>query len=255
MIELTRKRLYALVIMAVVLGGLFYVFNPFRTHLVYESRFSDPTDTLPVFVSIEDFVDANVTVEFVNEPGLMCRMEVELYGWQMQYTSPYWQAYKNARDWYYVSLEMQRGTMAMRRARAIHITLGVNHSYSLLLDGENLNVSIVYDHGALLDDNTVDLYCSGTVDFTFTEDVVVQGGLTVGAGGYLKKTHIDVSLPEVLDGRVMVGTHDNLYISGRWALKSVTPYDTTYATPDRKDAPLFNLELPGGDYATGSLRG
>ncbi|MHA1807074.1 MAG: hypothetical protein ACTSX2_05830, partial [Candidatus Thorarchaeota archaeon] len=136
-----------------------------------------------------------------------------------------------------------------------HITLGVNHSYSLLLDGENLNVSIVYDHGALLDDNEVDLSYTGTVDFTFTEDVVVQGGLTVGAGGHLKTTHVDVLLPENLDGRVMVGTHDNLYISGRWALKSVTPYDTTYATPDRKDAPLFNLELPGGDYATGSLRG
>ncbi|MCF2137335.1 MAG: hypothetical protein K9W43_08890 [Candidatus Thorarchaeota archaeon] len=155
---------------------------------------------------------------------------------------------------------MQRGTAAMRRARSVHITLGVNHSYSLMLDGENLNVSIVYDHGALINDNEVTLdYYEGHVYFTFTKNVTVQGGLRVHTPTYLMRDStcfVDVDLPDALDGQLTLTNPHDITIAGRWRLKSVPPYSigTVYATPDRSDYPLLDILLNGGGYVTGSLR-
>ncbi|MHA1812898.1 MAG: hypothetical protein ACTSYX_05615, partial [Candidatus Thorarchaeota archaeon] len=244
--EMERRRLVKVVVVLVVLGGLFYVFNPFRTHFVYDGRFG-AGDERQVFLNFQGLRDTNVTVRFVNDTSLMYHLELDLYDpstkveWIIG-TSPT----------YHDAMLRLHG-----RARALTVLLGTRSPYGFVFSGAHLNMSMVYDNGAVLGDNIIRFSFSGRLYLTLTEDVVVRDGPSLyflGKGtatSNIQRLDLTVDLPEGLDGYAKFGTYSlkKNYVILHQEGWNYEGYDI-YSTPDRPLIPNIIFALYAMDVMT-----
>ncbi len=170
--SLSRKQRGLVVIAMVVVagGGFFWYYDSTRTTFHFEERY--PESNRPILVPLRRLRDTNLSISFVNDTSLMCRVDVELY--DSQSGSVTWYRGPNNN----VALE------ATGRQKRVDVVLGTGASYHLyILLGENLNTTIRFGNGAVLNDTSLEAYQTGIIRIAVDEDdgLTTHGGMGISA--------------------------------------------------------------------------
>ena len=193
--------LVAVMLMAVSVGTILLIWNASATSFHYEREY--PVDeTRWVRLALDDLEDTNVTVAFTDDPALMYSIDVTLYEPGLTYTFEY------EEKRYHLAITL----IASGRIKSINVVLGTGTPYKILIRmGDNIDTTITYDSGAVIDylDDAFVYSCTGTLDFNFCENVNFSaGGLDV-AIGYVPDQpdplYLDIDLPDGMDGRIDFG--------------------------------------------------
>ncbi len=199
--SLTRKQTAILLILIVLGGGagIFWFYESNRTQFHFEQTYP-AGDTRKVILAIAEPRDANLTISFVNDTSLLYRVDAELYDAQSG------------------SVRMQYDEVNVHslhlycegRQRRIDIVLGTATWYDVTIwRGENLNTTIRFGNGAVLNRTDVDIYQTGIVRIAVDE----HDGLTTIDSLYVTVRRpsgftgsslvlLDIDLPEDYDGKL-----------------------------------------------------
>lgn len=217
----TRKLVGAALVLVVVVGVLvvFIGLPAVQTTFHYERNY--PVDETK-YVYFETNVVANISVTFIDDPLLMYSVDV------IQNTpgSQHYITHSEHEDHLNVYLMPMEDAPALQ---SVNIVLGTGTYYEIIIYGANINVSVVFDNGAVLQGQEFVMSASGSLSFELTEDVsFLNNGLEVTV-----QTHVDVALvvdlPPGLNGRLETASYSTL---GAHTMTGWSLIDTnTWATP------------------------
>jgi hypothetical protein len=242
-----RKQLIALCVIVIVIGvaGVGFVLLSTPTH--YEREYpAESSKYVRLGISVED---CNLSISFRNDSTLMYSIDVEVYS-----DSDFKVNYREGVEYHSIQIGVFSGQMPTGPARlkSLDIILGTAATYQIVAGGNNLDTSIVYGNGAKLgqfgngvdySDDDVIYKATGSVQFTFEDDVDFSGGgldvMLTGMGGivnYLDSAILDIDLPEGMDGRVCFFDSVMSVDNNGWI-----PYPNKYQTGT--DQPLLDVHV------------
>ncbi len=194
----SRKHAALVVMVIVVIGaGSFCLYESNRTTFHFEEEYYGGRPAR-IFMYIRSLKDANVTISFVNNTSLMCRVDVELY-------DPQSGSVRFVRE-----VGNQVNLEFTGRQRRVDIVLGTAVQYDLLIHlGENLNTTVWFGNGAVLNNTSLEAYQTGIIRIAVDENdgLTTHGSLSMGGGiprlaeGPLHVL-LDIDLPEGYGGRL-----------------------------------------------------
>ncbi|TFG04090.1 hypothetical protein EU538_12845 [Candidatus Thorarchaeota archaeon] len=199
--SLTRKQT-AILLILIVLGsgaGLFWYFESNRTQFRFEAVYPEG-DTRKVILALVTPRDANLTISFENDTSLMYRIDAELY-------DPGSDSVRFEHDRVNVhSLHLY----CEGRQQRIAIVLGIAAKYDItIFKGENLNTTVRYGNGAVLNETWFVAYQTGVLRIAVDEHdgLTTHGSMLIGGGVpesidgplYLM---LDIDLPDGYGGRL-----------------------------------------------------
>lgn len=193
--------LIAVVLAAVVVGATLVVIPSFSTAFHYERGYP-AGETKYVQLALDNLRDTNLTITFTDNPSLMYFIEVGLYEPGKTYT------FGEEELAYSLTVDL----VASGRIESIDIILGTGASYNILIrDGYNVNATVTYGNGAVLDDRDFIFVSSGTLSFSFCDNVnFTAGGLQADIGrpaGAPDPLYLNIDLPSGMDGRIDFSTY------------------------------------------------
>ncbi len=232
----------AVVIIVGVLGILIIIDNIPRTYH-YEARLPDTRDTR---FSITGIDDANITVSFVDEPGLWYRIDVT------HYTSMNRHSVENVTSPDYFPLRVS--LTSITPIRNINIVLGTDVAHSLYIQGSNLNARVNVDRGAKLSNSRCRFYGSGVFQFFMSEDVnFTSGGMHIAVGDFFTNwaqpelVILDIDLPAGMNGHL--SSPNASFIHNDWPAH----YDDQWGTYSINE-PLLDIKIYNSLEVWASLR-
>ncbi len=198
---LSKKQAAVLVSVLVIVAGVgvYWVYESTRTEFHFEEAYP-AGDTRKVILVIAEPRDANLTISFENDTSLLYRVDAELYDAQSG------------------SVRMQYDEVNVHslhlycegRQRRIDIVLGTATWYDVTIwRGENLNTTIRFGNGAVLNETWFDVGQTGILRIAVDEHdgLVTHGGMLIsariprGSDGPLYVL-LDIDLPEGYEGRL-----------------------------------------------------
>ncbi len=150
-----------------------------------------------MFIDLDELVDTNVTITFVDDADLMYAVDVT------QYTpgNHHYAHYQALQDFLQFAVSVSEGSG--HRIELIDIRLGNGASYDIYVSG-SVNVSVVYGNGAVLAGHEFIVSGIGNLHFTFTEDVAfTDSGLDVTTSLDID-LFVDIDLPLGTNGRLLI---------------------------------------------------
>ncbi len=232
----------AVVVIVGIMGIVIIVDNTPRTYH-YEARLPDRRDTR---FSITGVDDANITVSFVDEPGLWYRMDVT------HYTSSNRHSVVNVTNPAYFPLRVHLSSITA--VKNVNIVLGTDVAHSLYIQGDNLNTLVRVDKGAKLSNSMCRFYGTGVFQFFMSEDVnFTSGGMRVSIGDFFANWAVpelvvlDIDLPAGLNG--YLSSPNTTFIHNEWPAH----YGDQWGTNSISD-PLLDIEIYDSLEVWASLR-
>ncbi|MFW9798000.1 MAG: hypothetical protein ACFFE2_13245 [Candidatus Thorarchaeota archaeon] len=232
-----RRKLVGLLVVIVVILGFFgfvgYI-HDIPTTYHYETWLpnSDKRDTR---ITITGLTDANITVSYVDEPGLWYRMDIT------HYDSTKRHAVENVTDPSFFPLRVH--VTSVTPVKRLDLFLGTDVAHSLYISGTNLNTKIILDNGAKLSGSRCRFYGTGTFQFFMTDDVnFTEGGMDVKVGDFFTDSPstelviVDVNLPAGLNGRL--SSPNVSFVQNEWPVKYGQEWGTILI-----DEPLLDIEI------------
>jgi hypothetical protein len=187
-----------LVVIVVIAGGvLFWYYESNRTQFHYEEWHPEPSRRILMY--IRDLKDANLTISFVNDTTLMCRVDVDLY-------DPQSGSVRLVRE-----VANQINLESTGRQKRVEVVLGTSDRYNIhIQNGENLNTTVRYGNGAVLNETWFSAHQTGIIRIAVDEDdgLTTHGGMAIDAiipRGSQGQLHVllDIDLPEGYDGELL----------------------------------------------------
>ena len=179
--------------------------------------------------------DANITVSFVDEPGLWYRIDMT------HYTSVKHHAVQAVTKPTFLPLRVH--LTSVTRLKTINIVLGTDVAHSLYISGDNLNTVINVDNGAKISGSRCRFHSTGVFQFNLGENVnyTSEGmDLIVGDGFLLpeppERVVLDINLPPGMNGRLSAPNVS--FFQNEWPINYGDEWGTTSI-----DEPLLDIKI------------
>ena len=243
----TRKLLAVFVAVVIVVGvvGIVIIIDNTPTTYHYEA-FLPQSDSRETRVTLSGIDDANITVSFVDEPGLWYRMDVT------HYTSGKKHSVDNITTLTIIPLRVH--LTSVTALKTVNIVLGTDVAHSIYISGENLNALVKYDNGAKISRTRCRFYGTGIFQFQLSEDVnITTGRLNVDIGDRHTDWHtpehvvLDIDLPDGVNGHL--SSPNATFIHNDWPVHYGDQWGTTSI-----DEPLIDIEIYYSMRVWASLR-
>jgi hypothetical protein len=231
-----RKLLGAFVAAVILIGvlGMVVIFDDTPTTYHYEERLSNG-ETRSTRFTISGVHDANITVSFIDEPGLWYRVDIT------HYTSVKHHAVQAVRKPAILPLRVH--LTSVTPVKSINIVLGVDVVHSLYISGENLDTIVTVDNGAKISGSRCRFHSTGVFKFVLRENVNFTStgmDLIVGDGFLLPEPTelvvLDIDLPPGMNG--LLRTQNTSFFRNEWPIK----YDDQWGTTSI-DEPLLDIRI------------
>ncbi len=231
-----RKLSGVFVVVVIIVGtiGLAIIVDKTPTTYRYEAWLpeSNPRDTRFTITGIED---ANITVSFVDEPGLWYRLYVTHYDSMKRHSV------ENVVDPSFLPLRVQ--VTSITPVKSIHVVLGTDVVHSMYISGSNLNTIVIVDNGARISGSKCRFYGTGVFQFGLTENVnYTSEGMDIEVGDFFsvmpspELVVLNIDLPAGLNGRL--SSPNATFIHNDWLIN----YDDEWGTASISE-PLIDIEI------------
>lgn len=226
--------LFVAVVIIIGIGGLVNLINNSPTTYHYEAWLptSNARNTRFTIAGIDD---ANITITFVNDPGLWYRIGVT------HYTSAKHHAVEKVTNPSFLPPRVH--LTSVTPVKTINVVLGTDVAHGVYISGENLNIIIIVDNGAKISDSRCRFYGTGIFQFKMTENVnFTTKGMSLKIGDRVLRpvspelVVLDIDLPNGLNGRM--SAPNATVFNNQWPFK----YDNVWGTPSI-DNPLLDIEI------------
>jgi hypothetical protein len=149
--------------MVVIVGvlGIPFVMKAIPSTYQHE-EYMPELDSRNTRVFLSDLEDTNITITFVNEPGLWYRMSVT------HYTTGERHRVESITDSSSSTLTIELTTVT--RIKSIYLELGTDVVHSIHINGENLNTRVVVDNGAQISGSICSFHATGIFQFIMKQD-------------------------------------------------------------------------------------
>lgn len=231
-----RKLLGVFVAAVILIGvlGMVVIFDDTPTTYHYEERLSSG-ETRSTRFTIAGVHDANITVSFVDEPGLWYRVDMT------HYTSVKHHSVNAVRKPSFLPLRVHLNSVTP--VKTINIVLGTDVTHNLYISGERLNTIVKVDNGAKISGSRCRFHSTGEFKFILKENVNFTSkgmDLLIGDGFLLpeppERVVLDINLPPGMNGRLSaqnVSVYQN-----EWPIKQDDQYGTNSI-----DEPLLDIKI------------
>ena len=197
--KVTASFLLVVIIIGIGLAGFAYVLSNTPATYYYEEQLpsSDFRDTR---ITLSGLEDANITVAFIDEPGLWYRIAVT------HYVSGVRHSIESVTEPSFFPLRVH--ITSVTRIKSISIVLGTDVVHSLYISGLNLNTRVTVDNGAKISGSKCWFFASGFFHFILTENVnFTTEGMDVEVGDFFfpllpDLAIFDIDLPPGLNGDI-----------------------------------------------------
>jgi len=201
-----RRKITSLGVVTILVGAFVYFVGipAVQTQFHYEQGYP-VNETKYIVFWIDDFhtTAKEVNIGFIDDPHLMYRIDVT----QNEPGRHHYVQYYNWED----SILVKLVGADNEKVTAIDIILGTGTSYDIWIEGDEMDVTLTYSNGAIIDPNNPDsddIFVNnnnGNFTFIMTEDVTLTsnatGALFVNVN-YCTNTAVVVDLPEGLNGQL-----------------------------------------------------
>ncbi len=229
------RNMTIIVIAIIIVGILFISVTQIGTDFNVENRSVNDEE---YYIWIRDVADCNVSVSFVEDANLFYAFNVGLSSSAFGSSS------------YSVEIKPISHQVIFRGSDlvdSVHLTLGSSMHYSLVVVGQNLNTTIAFSNGALIDGMDVGIYHTGFLHFNIDEDVIATGDLDVTIGASTTDTpsliYLDIDLPTGMNGVMNFKADSSVSIRENigWYLRQ-PPFDRIeYSTSASEPSPLLSI--------------
>lgn len=205
------------------LVGVLLVWDPFpRTYFHIEKQ--DLYESSYFTLRLSGLEDTNLTISFVDDNSLFYSIDAAPY----QSTSAGNAFIMSGVGGLLLHFE------ALVRMRSINVTLSTGFYCSFEVLGSNLNSSIVYDNGALVDGSVI-YQATGNLSFVVTENVTLRNHLVfsgpVNVSAPLSTLYLDIDLPDGIGGFLRPGGPITFLENEGWILSEYNNYVTVAGSP------------------------
>jgi hypothetical protein len=234
------KKVVGVVVILVAVIGLLVVFVGLpatQTEFHYEQAY--PVDgTKPVQINLE-LRNTNISVTFVDDTTLMYRVDVTQYSAGSHHHA-YFREWDAPNNYYVFTLD----SLTDEGAKEVTIVLGTATNYTMEIDGNNIDASVVFDNGAVLEGQECVVSGSGSFHFELTEDVSFSGSALIDLD-------LNIDLPSGLNGRLEFpsGVTPSFTTLVGWTHVSTYVYATSLTSE-----PLLDIEHDSQGSISGSLQ-
>lgn len=231
--------LIAVVIIVVGFVGLANIIDNIPMTYHYEARLSEsnPRDTR---ITISGIEDANITVSFVDEPGLWYRIDIT------HYTSGKRHAVENVTNPSFLPLRLH--VTSVTRVKNINLVLGTDVVHNVYISGDNLNTLVFVDNGAKISGSKCRFYGTGIFQFYMSENVnFTTGRMKIEVGDpFLDQTSpelvvLDIELPAGLNGHLTAP--NATFLQNDWPINYGDEWGTTSINEPLVDIEVFYSRL------------
>jgi len=225
---------FVAVVIIIGIGGVVHLTNTSPTvyHYVEYLPKSDQRNTRFTVAGIED---ANITISFVNKPGLWYIIDLT------HYTSVKHHAVESLTSPSFLPLRVH--VKSVTPVKTINIILGTDAAHNLYISGENLNTIVIVDNGAKISGTRCRFFGTGTFQFVFTENVnFTSEGMDVEVGDFIlgpvspELVVVDIDLPSGMNGRF--SSPNATFIQNEWPVN----YGSEWGTASI-DSPLLDIQI------------
>jgi hypothetical protein len=180
-----------------------------------------------VYLVLRNLIDTNVTLSFVNDTGLMYRIDVECY----EHNSDARLEYESGKTLCYVFL------FCIGRLRSVNVVLSSCVTHSLIgIYGTGLNVTVDMNNGAVTAGNFISVQMRGIFRLRLRDDTVTHavGGcrVEIGHGSVGERPDLallDIDLPDGYEGSVGLDTRNlSFLVLDGWYYRGGNHYSTVY---------------------------
>jgi len=224
---------YIIVVVIIAVGVANNAANTIRTYH-YEEKLPS-NDTKNTRFTITGVEDANITVSFVDEPGLWYRIDIT------HYTSVKHHAVAAVTKPSFLPLRVH--LTSVTRIKTISLVLGTDVAHNIYISGANLNAEVKVDNGAKISGSRCRFHSTGVFKLILGENVnfTSEGmDLVVGDGFLLpeppERVVLDINLPPGMNGRL--SAHNVSFFQNEWPIK----YDNEWRTISI-DEPLLDIKV------------
>ncbi|MHA1956516.1 MAG: hypothetical protein ACW968_06255 [Candidatus Thorarchaeota archaeon] len=240
-----RKRVAVVMVAFMVLVSVGVTYSIISQYQGGEWRFPEG-QVWGIAVTLDLIRDAEITMGFQNDPGLIMRLDYTL--------DP-----DNTVDFHVETRSNLQGIIGFDigsystehvKMSTVSIVLGSTAEYYLTLRVAYSNITLTYSNNATIDGDEVYMYAShSNLNLTITEDIAFDDGTLEINTAFLDDVNLVVDLPDGLSGEINLGT-GSYYVAenqGWWSIPG------GYRTGSL-DPPIVEIELGFSGYATLRLR-
>jgi hypothetical protein len=255
---ISRKKLAAVGITAIILIGVLFVYNygfP-AASFHFELKYPESAVRGTASVSISNLYDCVLNVSFVDDPDLVYKMDVKLSkpafaadAFKLT-VNKYWQSGSVS---VIFSGAIIRTTATPVLVDEVQLILGTATPYYIGVRGENVNSSITFSNNMRGSGSWLVYLATGpSLTLQFTEDMVFSGEemeISVGTGSPDKPDNIYLSLdlPDGVNGIASFSKPLYIHANSGWTLDSQLPSSATYVTANNDQQPRIGLTLSAMD--------
>lgn len=242
-----RKAIGFLAAIVIIIGilGLVNIINSIPETYYYEARLPE-NNTRDTRFTIAGVNDANITISFIDEPGLWYRMELT------HYTSGKRHSVENVTTPSFLPLRVQ--VTSVTPLKTINIVLGTDAVHSLYISGSNLNTIVTLDNGAKISGSRCRFYGTGIFRFIITENInYTTEGMDVEVGDFFLNEEspelviLDIDLPAGMNGHL--SSQNTTFIHNDWEINYGDEWGTVSI-----DEPLVDIEIYHAQSVIADLR-
>ncbi len=249
---MNRKAVAVVLTLIIVGAGITLIlFPPTSDTFHFESEYPEG-DIDPVQLWLTDIRDCSLNVSFVDDPDLLYKIDVELYG-----SHPASSAFElSINDYRVHSGWVEVRFEGIQRIKSLHVVLGSGVPYEIVVpSSSDMNATFVYGNNAVGSDASLFYSATGSIlSLIFTEDMVFsETGMevTIGSAGLSDYVYLYTDLPDGVSGGATFREPLYLQSSNGWAFRSQFIDTVTYSTDPLNPEPLlgFGIRAKYGVYA------
>ncbi|MFW9805306.1 MAG: hypothetical protein ACFFFK_01095 [Candidatus Thorarchaeota archaeon] len=242
-----RKAIGFLATIVIIIGvlGLVNIISSIPETYYYEASLPK-NNTRDTRFTITGVNNANISISFVDEPGLWYRIEMT------HYTSGKRHSVENVTTPSFLPLRVQ--VTSVTPVKTLNIILGTDAIHSLYISGSNLNTIVVMDNGAKISGSRCRFYGTGIFQFVMTENInYTTKGMDVEVGDFFLSGEspelviLDIDLPVGMNGHL--SSHNTTFIHNDWQINYGNEWGTVSI-----DEPLVDIEIYYAQNVVAELR-